>query len=416
MFKELQHYIDAFDIECSERAWNNGRTLCAEIVCVEDDVVAILIFESLLRLKCLAEDVGGDKFRSERTDGICEIGVEINLVIFFAHVDMDVSLIVHKEVLFFAETQSTAEISVSVDPDGELAEMRLSDLHHVGRVTFEVELLDPFLIERILIPDMCSDHALFDFDPAVIESRYQGSLRVLLEEDVVIESVIAVEDRHEAHDFGPVRHVVRSVAPVCACTYGCECAADEVMDHGDALCCDTKRCVGQEDIVVDQCRAVTDFDEDVFAAHAAIERCGVFRTLVVVQEVLCNSRSLCFPVSPDAHDAVMDVISSHDDIDRCVELDAGNFRAAQFHHVVDVVDMVVFDDRENSAHTADDAALLAVVDVVAADDVAADVFLEPAVILSSADCVTLHLRGALKMFICEVMVVLGIQVLAEADA
>ena len=99
-----------------------------------------------------------------------------------------------------------------------------------------------------------------------------------------------------------------------------------------------------------------------------------------------------------------------------MELDAGNFSAAKFHHVIDVMNVVVFDDGENSAHTTDDAALLAVVDVVAADDVAADVLLEPAVVLSSADCITLHLRGALKMLICEVVVVLRIQILAEADA
>ena len=65
MFQFLQHYIYAFNIQRSEWAGNDGRTLCAEIVGVEDDVVAVLVFESLLRLESLAEDVGGDQRRSE---------------------------------------------------------------------------------------------------------------------------------------------------------------------------------------------------------------------------------------------------------------------------------------------------------------------------------------------------------------
>ena len=239
---------------------------------------------------------------------------------------------------------------------------------------------------------------------------------MLLEEDVVIESVVAVKDRHEAHDFCSVRHVIRRVAPVCACTYGCECAADEVMYHCDALCCDTERSVGEQNVVVNKSRAVAYLNEDILAAHAALERCCIFRTLVVVKEIAGDSCALCFPVCPDAHDAVVNVISSHDDIDSCVELDAGNFCTAQFHHVVDVVDVVILDRGEDCAHTSDDAALLAVVDVVAADDVRSDLLLEPAVVLSAAYRITLHLRGALQVFICEVVIILRIQIFAESDA
>ena len=76
----LQNYVDAFYVECSERARNDGRSLCAEIVCVEDDVVAVLIFESLLGLKSFAENVGGDEVGSECAYCICEVGVEVDLV------------------------------------------------------------------------------------------------------------------------------------------------------------------------------------------------------------------------------------------------------------------------------------------------------------------------------------------------
>ena len=412
----LQHYICSVNVERSERTGNDRGALSSEVVGVEDDVVAVAVFESLLRLESLAEHVCGNQRSSEGSDCFGEVGVEIYLVAFFADVNVDRALRIHEEVLLLTEALGAAEICVAVDPDGELVEMGLCDLHHVGRVGLQVELLDPVFVEGVVVPDVGADYALFFPDLAVVEAGNQGFLRVLLEEDVVIETVVAVEDRHEAHDFGPVREVVRRVAPVGALADGCECAADEVVDHCDALCCDAERCVGEQDVVVNQCRAVADFDEDVFAAHAALKRCCVFWTLVVVQEIARDACALSFPVGPDAHDAVVDVVASHDDVDRCVELDAGNFGAAQFHHVVDVVDVVVFDDGEDCAHAADDAALFTVVDVVAADDVTADVFFEPAVILAAADCVTLHLCGALQVFVCEVVIVLGIQVFAEADA
>ena len=52
------------------------------------------------------------------------------------------------------------------------------------------------------------------------------------------------------------------------------------------------------------------------------------RQPIVVQEVLRDARTLCFPVCPDAHDAVVDVVSSHEDVDRRMELDARDLSAA----------------------------------------------------------------------------------------
>ena len=54
--------------------------------------------------------------------------------------------------------------------DGEMIEVCLGDLHHVGSIAVEIETLDPFFVNGILIPDMCSYHALFNFDPAVLET------------------------------------------------------------------------------------------------------------------------------------------------------------------------------------------------------------------------------------------------------
>ena len=77
----------------------------------------------------------------------------------------------------------------------------------------------------------------------------------------------------------------------------------------------------------------------------------------------------------------------------------------------DVVDMVVLDHRENAAHAPDDAALLAVVDVAPADDVAAHVLLQPAVVLPAADGIPLHLGGGFDVLSGEVVVVVRSQYL-----
>ena len=130
--------------------------------------------------------------------------------------------------------------------------------------------------------------------------------------------------------------------------------------------------------------------------------------VVVVQEVLRDPGALGFPVRPDAHDAVMNVIAADCDVDGGVQLDARHFRAAQFHHGVDMVDVVVLYEGEDAAHAAYDAALLAVVDVVAADDVGANSFLEPAVVLAAADRVALHLGRALDVLSGEEVFVFGV--------
>ena len=64
---------------------------------------------------------------------------------------------------------------------------------------------------------------------------------------------------------------------------------------------------------------------------------------VVMQEVLGDTGSLCLPVAPDSHPAVMDVISSEDDIDCSMELYSCDLRTSELLHIVDVMDVVILD-------------------------------------------------------------------------
>ena len=68
------------------------------------------------------------------------------------------------------------------------------------------------------------------------------------------------------------------------------------------------------------------------------------RPLVVMKKVLRNACALRFPVAPDSHGAVMDVVAAQNHVDGRMHLDACDLRTAQFHHVVDVMDVVVLND------------------------------------------------------------------------
>ena len=112
---------------------------------------------------------------------------------------------------------------------------------------------------------------------------------------------------------------------------------------------------------------------------------------------------------------MVDVVAAHSHVDGCVHLDTGDLGSALLHHIVDVVDMVVLNDAEYAAHTADDTALFAVMDVVSADDMAADLLLQPSMILAAAYGIALHLSRALDLLISKVVVVVRVEVFADGD-
>ena len=113
---------------------------------------------------------------------------------------------------------------------------------------------------------------------------------------------------------------------------------------------------------------------------------------------------------------MVNVIAAHYHVDGRVQLDAGDFRAAQLLHVVDVVNFVVFNEAEHRAHAAHDARLFAVVNFAPAHDVAAHLFLQPAMILAPADGVPLHLSGAFHMLAGKIMIVFRVQIFPQGNA
>ena len=188
------------------------------------------------------------------------------------------------------------------------------------------------------------------------------------------------------------------------------------MYHGDALGGQPERGVGEQNVIVDEGWAVAYFHKEILTHHASFQLFGVSRTLVVMEEVLGYPYALSFPITPDSHGAVMNIIAAEGDVDGGVHLDTGDFCSAKLHHVVDMMDVVVFNDGEYSAHPSADTVLLAVVDVAAADDMAAHFFFKPSVILTTAYGVPLHLGRTFDMLVGKIMLVVRIQIFAQGDA
>src|SRR5699024_6795045 len=111
----------------------------------------------------------------------------------------------------------------------------------------------------------------------------------------------------------------------------------------------------------------------------------VFLPIVAVEQVAAHRGALGLPVQPDALVAVVDDVVVDDHVDGGVQLDAGHLGAGEFAPDVDVVYVVVGNGGEGPAHAAHDAGLAAVVDLVAADDVPADLVPAPAVLQGGED-------------------------------
>src|SRR5690606_24426799 len=119
---------------------------------------------------------------------------------------------------------------------------------------------------------------------------------------------------------------------------------------------------------------MADFHKDILGHHPAGQILGVGRPLVVMEQILGNPGALRFPVAPDAHGAMVDMVAADDDINGGMEFDPGDFCSAELLHIIDMVDMVVFNDAEHPTHPADNSALFTMVDVTAANDMATDLF------------------------------------------
>ena len=69
------------------------------------------------------------------------------------------------------------------------------------------------------------------------------------------------------------------------------------------------------------------------------------------------------------------MIPAHHHVDCRMKLNTGNLRTAQLLHVINMMNMVILNQTEDTAHTTYDTGLLTTVNMTTSYDMSADVFL-----------------------------------------
>ena len=101
--------------------------------------------------------------------------------------------------------------------------------------------------------------------------------RIVLDENVVVETVVAVKDGHETHHFGTMRDVIGSIPLFLIAldeesrsgTHVGERTEAEVVDEGHTFGRHAEGAFRQKDVVVDESRAVRHLHEYVLICHHA---------------------------------------------------------------------------------------------------------------------------------------------------
>ncbi|OQA24106.1 MAG: hypothetical protein BWY61_01277 [Firmicutes bacterium ADurb.Bin354] len=297
-------------------------------------------------------------------------------------------------------------------------------LDHIRNVRVHIEHFYPFFICRISVPHFSPYDAVFfpAFLGITVTENFVPFRRPFLEEYIIVESVIPVKYGTESHNLRSVRNVIRRISLskysvhniIRSVSDRSKASADKIMNHSHALCRYPQRNIRHKDIIVYKCRSMSHFHKYILAHHSALKLFCIVRTHVIPEDILCDTCSLRLPVRPDTHGAIMDDIPSHDDINSSMKLDTRDLGTAQLHHIIDMMDMVILYNTEYAAHSSDDAALLAIVDIIASYDVTSHIFLKPSVILPPADSVSLHLSRTLYMLIGKVVLIIRIKILSKS--
>ena len=102
-----------------------------------------------------------------------------------------------------------------------------------------------------------------------------------LDENVVVETVISVQESHKSGNLSAVRCMIRRIprrrliwsAVVCSSTDAGQGAGHQVVDHRNTLCCKLDGAWGKKEIVVDQCRTMRNFHKDIFSHSQEQQYC-----------------------------------------------------------------------------------------------------------------------------------------------
>ena len=201
-------------------------------------------------------------------------------------------------------------------------------LHHVGGL-IHFKPANPFIIGRVIVKYMRSHFLVIGGFKAHIFFFLCRRGRPVLDENIVVHTVVSVKDRHKAGHFGTVTDMIRGITGLVDTVYGIvrsaayrrKCAQNQIMYTGYAFGGNPQRRFGKQYIIVNQRGTMPHLHENILAHHCALRHGSAFRCMVVMKQVLCDPRALCLPVAPDSHGGMMDMVAAEHNIDGCMEFD-----------------------------------------------------------------------------------------------
>ena len=265
---------------------------------------------------------------------------------------------IHYSVLFLLCRLRPIEVNVAAKPYRQLLVIQIRRLSgaHSAVALKSCHVLLQRRISAVRHGSCCQISVI----PLIISGQFtdffHSRTNRLLDEDIIVEPAVTVKNRHKSVDLCAMRHMVRCVAwrrqlvgaIVDTAADSSKRSRDQVMYYRNTLCCQLHRAVRKQYVIVHQRRSVRNFNKDILADAIHPLRICIFlvRQRIVMEQVLRNACSLCLPVKPETSRTVMEMVSSNDHIDRRMHLDAANFRTRKVLFVVDMVNMIILDDRE----------------------------------------------------------------------
>ena len=82
-------------------------------------------------------------------------------------------------------------------------------------------------------------------------------------------------------------------------------------------------------------------------------------------------------------------------------------------HIINMMDIIIFNNTEYASHTSDDSGLFAMMNIISSDYMTSNFFFGPSMILSSADCISFHLCWTFNMVFGKVMIVLFVIIFSQ---
>ena len=137
------------------------------------------------------------------------------------------------------------------------------------------------------------------------------------------------------------------------------------------------------------------FNKQIFCTtnHTFVIHIVIKRQAVIVEEVLSYASSLSLPVKPHSSSTVVNMISTIHNINCSVHFNSTNFCTSKILFVINVMNMIIFNQRENAPKVTNNSSLTTMVNITTANNMRTNIFFCPTFNLSLTNVITFSLSS-----------------------